>query len=144
MEIVAEFERQSSDNPTTPEELFKQRKQEFLAAGFEISRFSSGTLTINSVPNLLKFKEENIKDFILSLSDIIGDPSKSDDNLKYRLISTMACKKAIKAGEKLEKLQALALLENMKKCKDALHCPHGRPTLITLEMKEITRKFGRS
>lgn len=113
-------------------------------AGFEISRFSSGTLTINAVPNLLKFKEENIKDFILSLSDVIGDPSKSDDNLKYRLISTMACKKAIKAGEKLEKLQALALLENMKKCKDALHCPHGRPTLITLEMKEITRKFGRS
>ena len=56
----------------------------------------------------------------------------------------MACKKAIKAGEKLEKTQALALLENMKKCKDALHCPHGRPTLITLEMKEITRKFGRS
>lgn len=113
-------------------------------AGFEISRFSSGTLTINSVPNLLKFKEENIKDFILSLSDVIGDPVKSDDSLKYRLISTMACKKAIKAGEKLEKTQALALLENMKKCKDALHCPHGRPTLITLEMKEITRKFGRS
>lgn len=113
-------------------------------AGFEISRFSSGTLTINSVPNLLKFKEENIKDFILSLSDVIGEPSKSDDSLKYRLISTIACKKAIKAGEKLEKVQALALVENMKKCKDALHCPHGRPTLITLEMKEITRKFGRS
>lgn len=112
-------------------------------AGFEISRFSAGTLMINSVPNLLKFKEENIKDFIVSLSDIIGDPTKSDDTLKYKLISTMACKKAIKAGERLEKVQAEALISNMKKCKDALHCPHGRPTLITLEMKEITRKFGR-
>lgn len=112
--------------------------------GFEISRFSANTLSINSVPNLLKFKEESIRDFIISLSDVIGDPAKSDDKLKYRLISTMACKKSIKAGEKLEKVQAEALLNNMKKCKDALHCPHGRPTLITLEMKEITRKFGRS
>ena len=113
-------------------------------AGFEISRFSSGTLTINSVPNLLKFKEDSIKDFILSLSEVIGDPAKSDNALKYKLISTIACKKAVKAGEKLEREQAEALLNNMKKCKDALHCPHGRPTLITLEMKEITRKFGRS
>lgn len=112
-------------------------------SGFDISRFSAGTLMINSVPNLLKLKEENIKDFIISLSDVIGDPAKSDDSLKYKLISTMACKKAIKAGEKLEKVQAEALINNMKKCKDALHCPHGRPTLITLEMKEITRKFGR-
>lgn len=112
--------------------------------GFEISRFSTSTLSINAVPNLLKFKEESIKNFIISLSDVIGDPAKSDDKLKYRLISTMACKKSIKAGEKLEKVQAEALLNNMKKCKDALHCPHGRPTMITLEMKEITRKFGRS
>ena len=112
--------------------------------GFEISRFSTNTLSINAVPNLLKFKEESIKDFIVSLSDVIGDPAKSDNKLKYHLISTMACKKSIKAGEKLEKVQAEALLNNMKKCKDALHCPHGRPTLITLEMKEVSRKFGRS
>lgn len=119
--------------------------QDFLRdAGFEISRFSAGTLLVNSVPHLLKFKEEDIKDFIISFSDVIGNPAKSDRDFKYRMISTMACKKSIKAGEKLNKAQAEALLENMKKCKDALHCPHGRPTLITLEMKELSRKFGRS
>lgn len=119
--------------------------QSFLEqAGFEISRFSAGTLLVNSVPHLLKFKEEDIKDFIISFSDVIGNPAKSDRDFKYRLISTMACKKSVKAGEKLGKEQAQGLLENMKKCKDALHCPHGRPTLITLEMKELSKKFGRS
>ena len=119
--------------------------QSFLQeTGFEISRFSAGTLLVNSVPHLLKFKEEDIKDFVISFSDVIGNPAKSDRDFKYKLISTMACKKAVKAGEKLGKVQAEALLENMKKCKDALHCPHGRPTLITLEMKELSRKFGRS
>lgn len=112
-------------------------------AGFEIARFAAGTLLVNSVPHLLKFKESDIKDFILSLADIVGNPAKSDNDFKYKIISTTACKKAVKAGEKLDKLQAEALLENMKSCQDALHCPHGRPTLITLEMKELSKKFGR-
>jgi DNA mismatch repair protein MutL len=56
----------------------------------------------------------------------------------------MACKKSIKADEKLEKTQADALMQNLKKCKDGMHCPHGRPTVITLETKEITKRFGRT
>jgi DNA mismatch repair protein MutL len=113
-------------------------------AGFEISRFSPRTLLINTVPNILKFEDKNLKDFVISLSSVIGDPSKSTDSLKYKLISTMACKKSVKAGENLEKTQADALILNLKKCEDGLHCPHGRPTVITLDIKEITKKFGRT
>ena len=112
-------------------------------AGFEISRFSPRTLLVNTVPNILKFKEDDLRDFVISLAGVIGAPNKANNSLKYKLISTMACKKSIKAGESLEKTQAEALLENLKKCEDGLHCPHGRPTIINLEMKEITKKFGR-
>jgi DNA mismatch repair protein MutL len=113
-------------------------------AGFEISRFSTRTVLINTVPNILKFQERDLQDFVVSLASVIGEPSKSDNHLKYKLISTMACKKSIKAGERLERTQADALMLNLKKCKDGLHCPHGRPTLITLDIKEINKKFGRS
>jgi DNA mismatch repair protein MutL len=112
-------------------------------AGFEISRFSARTLLINTVPNILKFKEEDLRDFVVSLSGVIGAPSKSDNSLKYRLISTMACKKSVKAGEPMGKPQAEALLQNLKNCGDGLHCPHGRPALIVLDIKEIAKKFGR-
>lgn len=119
--------------------------QEILdAAGFEVSRFSPRTLLINTVPNILKFREEDLRDFVISLAGVIGNPAKSTNSLKYKLISTMACKKSIKAGEKLEKEQADALMLNLKKCQDGLHCPHGRPTVITLDVKEITKKFGRT
>ncbi|MDR0646275.1 MAG: DNA mismatch repair endonuclease MutL [Elusimicrobiota bacterium] len=112
-------------------------------AGFEISRFSPSILLISTVPNILKFKDDSLRDFIVSLSGVIGAPSKSGNSLKYKLISTMACKKSIKAGESLDKTQADALMQNLKKCADGLHCPHGRPTLITLDIKEIAKKFGR-
>jgi len=113
-------------------------------AGFEISRFSPRTILVNTVPALLKFEEHTLREFITQLSQILGNPAKSSDSLKYKLISTMACKKSIKAGEKLEKTQADALMQNLKKCKDGMHCPHGRPTVITLDVKEITKKFGRT
>jgi len=112
-------------------------------AGFEISRFSPRTLLVNTVPNILKFQDEDLRDFVISLAGVIGAPGKGGNSLKYKLISTMACKKSIKAGESLERHQAQALLENLKKCEDGLHCPHGRPTVITIEEKEITKKFGR-
>ena len=112
-------------------------------AGFEVSRFSPRTLLVNTVPNILKFREDDLRDFVISLAGVIGAPGKADNSLKYKLISTMACKKSIKAGEALDKTQAEALLQNLKHCADGLHCPHGRPTVITIEEKEITKKFGR-
>jgi len=112
-------------------------------AGFEISRFSPRTLLVNTVPNILKFRDDDLRDFVISLAGVIGAPGKSGDSLKYKLISTMACKKSIKAGETLDKSQADALLQNLKKCEDGLHCPHGRPTIINIDEKEITKKFGR-
>ena len=113
-------------------------------AGFELSRFSARTILVNTVPALLKFDENSLREFIAQLANVLGNPAKSSNELKYKLISTMACKKSIKAGEKLEKTQADALMQNLKKCKDGLHCPHGRPTVITLETKEITKRFGRT
>ncbi|MDR0953374.1 MAG: DNA mismatch repair endonuclease MutL, partial [Elusimicrobiota bacterium] len=118
--------------------------QDFLEqAGFEISRFSAGSLLVNSVPNILKFKDEALKDFILQFAAVAGNPNKASKELKYKLIATMACKKSIKAGEQLEREQAAALMQNLKNCDDGLHCPHGRPTLLVLSMEEISKKIGR-
>ncbi|MDR0734460.1 MAG: DNA mismatch repair endonuclease MutL [Elusimicrobiota bacterium] len=133
----------SAEMPASAIENLLQWQDTLDKAGFEVSRFSPRTLLINTVPNILKFKEEDLKDFVISLAGVIGPPSKSDNSLKYRLISTMACKKSVKAGEAMGKPQAEALLQNLKNCADGLHCPHGRPTIIVLDIKEITKKFGR-
>lgn len=112
-------------------------------AGFEMERFSARSVAVNAVPHILRIKEKEIKDFIISLSQIIGDPLKSSDALKKKTVALLACKKAIKAKESLSHEEAQALIDSLKTCEDGLHCPHGRPVLVEIPVNEIAKKLGR-
>ena len=112
-------------------------------AGFEIESFSSRTVLVRTMPHNVRLKEDDMKAFMLSLSEVAGDPAKTTDALKRRIIALLACKRAVKAHDALSAGEADALLENMKKCKDGMHCPHGRPCVAQLTMKEADKLFGR-
>lgn len=112
-------------------------------AGFELEPFSARTVLVKTMPNIVRFKEDDMKAFIVSLADVVGDPTKSTDTLKRKMIAMLACKRAIKAHDAITAPEAEALLENMKKCKDGMHCPHGRPVLAQLDIKAIGKLFGR-
>lgn len=118
--------------------------KDFLArAGFEIELFSNRTILVKTMPNVVRFKEDAMKAFIISLADVVGDGAKSTDTLKRKMIAMLACKRAVKAHDSLTAQEAEALLENMKKCKDGMHCPHGRPVLAQLSIEQIGKLFGR-
>jgi DNA mismatch repair protein MutL len=55
----------------------------------------------------------------------------------------MACKGAIKANEKLSKKDMKSLILDLMKCKNPYTCPHGRPTMIKMEIKELEKMFKR-
>lgn len=112
-------------------------------AGFELEPFAARTVLVKTMPNIVRFKEDDMKAFIVSLAEIVGDPTKSTDALKRNMIAMLACKRAIKAHDAITAPEAEALLENMKKCKDGMHCPHGRPVLAQLDIKQIGKLFGR-
>ena len=112
-------------------------------AGFELEPFSARTVLVKTMPNVVRFKEDDMKAFIVSLAGVVGDPSKSTDVLKRKMIAMLACKRAIKAHDAITAQEAEALLENMKKCKDGMHCPHGRPVLAQLSIEQIGKLFGR-
>lgn len=112
-------------------------------AGFEIAPFSARTLLVRTTPHIIRFKEDDMKAFIVSLSQLKDDISKSTDALKRKMIAMLACKRAIKAHDALSATEAQALLEDMKNCKDGMHCPHGRPVLAQLDIHKINKLFGR-
>ncbi len=112
-------------------------------AGFELEPFAARTVLVKTMPNIVRFKEDDMKAFIESLAGVVGDPTKSTDSLKRKMIAMLACKRAIKAHDAITAPEAEALLENMKKCKDGMHCPHGRPVLAQLDIKAIGKLFGR-
>jgi DNA mismatch repair protein MutL len=112
-------------------------------AGFEIAPFAARTVLVHTRPHIIRFKEDDLKEFIVSLAQLVGDPSKSTETLKRNMIATLACKKAIKAHDQISAAEAEALVENMKKCKDGMHCPHGRPCVVQVGLKDIAKLFGR-
>lgn len=112
-------------------------------AGFELEPFSARTVLVRTMPHMIRFKEDDMKEFIVSLSQVVGDPSKSTETLKRKMVAMLACKKAIKAHDQISPAEAEGLLENMRKCKDGMHCPHGRPCVAQLDMKQLDKLFGR-
>ena len=112
-------------------------------AGFELESFSARTVLVHTRPHMIRFKEDDLKEFIVSLAQLVGDPTKSTETLKRRMVAMLACKKAIKAHDQISPAEAEALLDSMQKCKDGMHCPHGRPCVAQLKMKDIDKLFGR-
>ncbi len=131
------------DLPPSNVETLLSWKDWLKTAGFEVEPFSARTVQVKTTPYVLRFKEDAMKAFIVSLAQVLGDPSKSTETLKRSMVAMLACKKAIKAHDQISATEAEALLENMKKCKDGMHCPHGRPCVAQLKMKEVDKLFGR-
>lgn len=113
------------------------------SAGFAVSRFAANTVLLSSVPNVFRFKEDEMKEFVISLAQIVGDPDKSTEDLKRKMVAMLACKRAIKAHDQISASEAEGLLLNMKKCQDGMHCPHGRPSIAQLSIKDVAKLFGR-
>ena len=65
------------------------------------------------------------------------------EQLLHNLTATMACKAAVKAGDKLTPEEIAHLMELRDLAEDSHHCPHGRPTSLTFSKHELEKQFRR-
>ncbi|MFN3532536.1 MAG: DNA mismatch repair endonuclease MutL [Candidatus Brocadia sp.] len=112
--------------------------------GVEVEEFGQRTIAIRAFPQLLRrlSGKEFIESLLAGLSD--DDYLKGRDNILDKIISIMACKGAIKAGQRLEPQEIEELLK-MKKSINAYtnNCPHGRPTTLYFSLDELQKQFKR-
>jgi len=59
------------------------------------------------------------------------------------LNSSLACKSAVKANNKLSQVEMEALVEELRYLEEPFTCPHGRPTIIKFSLYELEKKFKR-
>jgi len=59
------------------------------------------------------------------------------------IISVFACRRSIKAGDKITTNQAEKLISELLSLDEPFTCPHGRPTIIILNEKYIEELFQR-
>jgi len=110
--------------------------------GFQVEEFGRGMLAISSHPVFLG--HQLIDDVIRGFADKLGSSETvTRRDLLDETLHMMACKAAVKAGQKLTPDEIVSLLAQRDLVDDAHHCPHGRPTALVLSREELDRQFGR-
>lgn len=109
-------------------------------AGVEIEEFGKNTIIIRSLPQMLKDLE--IKGFVMDLIERMREEVEGEHVLD-KVLKSMACKGAIKSGQRMNPQEIQALLEKRGNSPSVSRCPHGRPTTLFLSLEELDKHFKR-
>lgn len=112
--------------------------------GIEVEEFGGSTFAINTVPGDMERLDAVglIQDLLEAASGERGrrEPVRE---LRERIQARMACRAAIKAGQRLSIEEMRRLLLDLRRSRMAFTCPHGRPTMIYLARHELDKQFKR-
>jgi DNA mismatch repair protein MutL len=111
--------------------------------GYRLEEFGGATVLLTAYPAILAHADHDriLRDAAESLGSSGQRPSRRD--ILDGLLHLMACKAAVKAGQRLKPEEMESLLAQRHLIDDAHHCPHGRPTALVLTRAELDRQFGR-
>ena len=112
--------------------------------GVQVEPFGGGTVLIVGYPAMLANLRpvEILRGLVEQMAAGSRQPERRD--LLDELLHMVACKAAIKAGDRLTPDEVHALLEMRGQLPDTHHCPHGRPTELVFTREELDRQFKRT
>ena len=114
----------------------------FREIGFEIEEFGGKEYALRAVPdNLFGIAKDDL--FIEMLDALESQPANASVDLIKDRVATMSCKAAVKGNHKLSVSEVHALIDELMTLENPYHCPHGRPTIISMSKYEIEKKFKR-
>jgi len=128
----------------TPQEAerIEQYAEEIRSAGFDFEAFGEKSYQLRAVPNVLGVPQS--KSAFLDMIDRLGELRTLTTQQKRRdAILQMACKKAIKGGDRLTMEEIRPLLADMIATNAPPTCPHGRPLVVVLTRSELEKRFRR-
>ena len=124
-----------------------EQSESFNRAGLGLEDFGNGTILVTRYPAMLKKVDLNelVRDLLAKLDGggAAGVQSSARRDILDELLHMMSCKAAVKAGQRLSQEEIDSLLQQRHLVDDAHHCPHGRPTALSLSRMELDRQFGR-
>ncbi len=109
--------------------------------GFIIKGFGSRTIVVEGVPTGLRAGHEN--KLLLDILDEYKLKLGTEVDIQERVAKSVACRSAIMTGDPLTDTAMNALIDQLFACETPYFCPHGRPTMITLSLEELDKRFER-
>ena len=110
--------------------------------GFSCEDFGGGAVVVRQCPDYVDAGE--VEPTLLELAgDLLSARRTDPDGVRDHLLATMACKAAIKGGQKngpaeLERVAEAVMSGKVK------YCPHGRPVSVELTRAQLEKLFKRA
>ncbi|MDD6037288.1 MAG: DNA mismatch repair endonuclease MutL [bacterium] len=129
---------------TNEQQALLTHRKELGELGFEISEFGGNEFAICAVPDNLMNLDAKLL-FTELLDDCVERPGsgKTTSHLLWNKVASASCKAAIKGNERISVAQMEELILELLSLQNPYHCPHGRPTMISMDKYEIEKKFKR-
>lgn len=116
-----------------------ERVQSF---GIHFEAFGNDHMIVREIPAWLSQCDEQafLEDLIaFFMQDLHVDIAK----IQKHMIATVACHSSIRFNKELSKEEMEQVIRDLQKCEQPYHCPHGRPTVITLSDSDLRKEFER-
>lgn len=108
--------------------------------GFSLEPFGLHSFVVKTIPSLLGRTQS--KEVLYDIIEKLQERNVLQE-VQEEIVTRMACRAAVMAGEELTNERMRGILEELSRCKLPYTCPHGRPTLMKTEAEELEKKFRR-
>lgn len=112
--------------------------------GVGLSEFGERTFLLDALPPFVKASDP--RRFVVELVDELKAAGQEVNTLRLgeHMVAKTVCRHAVKANDPLAGRELENLVEDLRRCAMPYTCPHGRPTLIEMNFRELEKKFGRT
>ena len=113
-----------------------------LKSGLEVDDFGSGAVAVRAVPG--DIEEHDVQNLVIEVANrLMANPNDTMSEKTEWVLHSIACRAAIKAGDKTPPEQLLHLARRVLDGEIPPFCPHGRPVVLKITQKELEKQFGR-
>ncbi|MGP6157841.1 MAG: DNA mismatch repair endonuclease MutL [Vulcanimicrobiaceae bacterium] len=118
---------------------FEASRAALAEAGLEAEPFGERAFRITATPAGYGARAFDVRAYL----EDVDDETPSLD-ARERVWASLACHSVVRAGEALEPAEMSALVARLARCRNPMHCPHGRPTIVRIEADAVARMFKRT
>ncbi len=129
--------------PPRDAQFLREQLGALVKLGVGLNEFGERTFLLDALPPFVKVPDS--RRFVFDLVDELRAAGREVNlaRLGEHTVAKTVCRHAVKANDPLGGPELENLIEDLRRCAMPYTCPHGRPTLIEMNFRELEKKFGR-
>ena len=130
--------------PPRDAQFLREQLSALTRLGVGLSEFGERTFLLDALPPFVKVPDT--RRFVFDLVDELRAAGREVNlaRLGEHTVAKTVCRHAVKANDPLGGPELENLVADLRRCAMPYTCPHGRPTLIEMNYRELEKKFGRT